>query len=87
MNGLIDDSKGRKSVVFDTNVIIKFINKLPGFIDLKTRFAGNERFVIILASSVSAQAKKPLSKHSLLYATLGFFILSTLIFAVLFIFK
>jgi predicted nucleic acid-binding protein len=30
---------GVTKVVFDTNVIIKFINKKPGFIDIETRFA------------------------------------------------
>jgi predicted nucleic acid-binding protein len=171
MNGLTD-LEGRKSVVFDTNVIIKYINKLPGFIDIATRFAENERFIsvvtkmellafpalgvaekdrimqflqtviivplteaiedaaieirrvfrpklpdaiiaatarvldatlvtgdgplatkkipglsIILAPSSPAKAKRSLSKNTLLYVALGFFIFSTLVFALLFILK
>jgi predicted nucleic acid-binding protein len=172
MNGLIDDVENRKSVVLDTNVIIKFINKQPGFIDFKTRFAGNERFIsvvtrmellafpalgisewervvrfletvsivplteaieaeaiairrtfrpklpdaiiaatarvldaalvtgdgplarkkipglpIIFTASSPVKAKRSLSKETLLYAALGCFIFSTLVFACLFIFK
>jgi predicted nucleic acid-binding protein len=47
MTGLTDPAD-RKSVVLDTNVLIKYINKLPGFIDIKTRFAENERYISIV---------------------------------------
>jgi predicted nucleic acid-binding protein len=47
MNGPTD-LEDRKSVVFDTNVLIKYINKLPGFIDVATRFAENERFISVV---------------------------------------
>jgi predicted nucleic acid-binding protein len=49
MNGLINDLENQKSVVFDTNVLIKHINKLPGFIDIDARFAGGQQFVSIIA--------------------------------------
>jgi predicted nucleic acid-binding protein len=166
------DLEDRKSVVFDTNVIIKYINKLPGFIDIAARFAENERFIsvvtkmellafpalsaaekdrimrflqtvivvplteaiedaaieirrvfrpklpdaiiaatarvldatlvtgdgplfakkipglsIILAPSFPAQAKRSRPKNTLLYVALGCCIVSTLVFAVLFILK
>ncbi|GHV10496.1 hypothetical protein FACS189491_00030 [Spirochaetia bacterium] len=52
-------------VVFDTNVIIKFINKEPGFLDLDTRFAGDSRFISIVTKmellafpGISADEKK-----------------------------
>jgi predicted nucleic acid-binding protein len=155
-----------------TEVFRGFFNKQPGFIDLKTRFAGNERFIsvvtrmellafpalsisererivqfletvfivplteaieveaiairrafrpklsdaiiaatarvldatlvtgdgpltgkkipglpIILTASSPVKAKRSLSKEALLYAALGCFIFSTLVFACLFIFK
>jgi predicted nucleic acid-binding protein len=47
MTGLTD-LEGRKSVVFDTNVLIKYINKLPGFIDLDTQFAGDQQFISVV---------------------------------------
>jgi predicted nucleic acid-binding protein len=42
------DLEDRKSVVFDTNVIIKYINKLPGFIDLDTQFTGDQQFISVV---------------------------------------
>jgi predicted nucleic acid-binding protein len=42
MNGPI------RSVVFDTNVIIKYVNKKPGFIDFETQYAGDEWFISIV---------------------------------------
>ncbi|GHT98200.1 hypothetical protein FACS1894142_4220 [Spirochaetia bacterium] len=35
--GMNGQTKGLQAVVFDTNVLIKYINKLPGCIDLATR--------------------------------------------------
>jgi predicted nucleic acid-binding protein len=48
MNGLTNDLEDRKSVVFDTNVLIKYINKLPGFIDIDTLFTGEQQFVSVV---------------------------------------
>ncbi|GHV81368.1 hypothetical protein AGMMS49944_31590 [Spirochaetia bacterium] len=52
-------------VVFDTNVVIKYINKLPGFIDLDTRFAGRRwlisfitRMEILAFPGISAAEKE-----------------------------
>jgi predicted nucleic acid-binding protein len=35
-------------VVFDTNVIIKYVNKKPGFIDLETRFAEDGWYISVI---------------------------------------
>ncbi|GHU50423.1 hypothetical protein FACS1894200_09920 [Spirochaetia bacterium] len=37
-----------KAVVFDTNVIIKFINKRPGFIDIEAQFAEDIWYVSVV---------------------------------------
>jgi predicted nucleic acid-binding protein len=47
MNGRTNTQTSR-SVVFDTNVIIKYVNKKPGFIDLDTRFAGDDWHISIV---------------------------------------
>jgi predicted nucleic acid-binding protein len=35
-------------IVFDTNVVIKYINKAPGFIDIKARFVEDEWLISIV---------------------------------------
>jgi predicted nucleic acid-binding protein len=35
-------------IVFDSSVIIKFLDREPGFADLDTRFLGEERFISVI---------------------------------------
>ncbi|GHV81161.1 hypothetical protein AGMMS49944_29520 [Spirochaetia bacterium] len=38
----------KKPVVFDSNVVIKYINKKPGFIDIKTQYTGEQRHISVI---------------------------------------
>jgi predicted nucleic acid-binding protein len=35
-------------IVFDSTVIIKFLGREPGFVDLDTKFLGEERFISVI---------------------------------------
>jgi predicted nucleic acid-binding protein len=47
MNGTTEPT-AQGSIVFDTNVIIKFINRKPGFIDIKARSAEDDLYISVI---------------------------------------
>ncbi|GHV74922.1 hypothetical protein AGMMS49940_22240 [Spirochaetia bacterium] len=39
----------KRSVVFDSNVVIRYINKKPGFVDIETKYAGDKRHISFIS--------------------------------------